>query len=266
MWFNFALSALLITYFVVKMANTLRRQEQVIASRREDDLRDEQILAVATLAAGTAHELGTPMATINMLVDELVAQYPNDDELSDDLLLLQQQIAHCRGILQKLVDTARQHSSATTTRIDAKQYLLQVIEHWQVMRPDAHYRLELPKQDAPLLEVDSTLEQAISNLLNNAADASPSHVIITASWSSTQLCVSVRDHGSGIALDIAEQLGKPFVTAKGKGLGLGLFLSHATIARYGGSIELFNHPEGGTLAELSIPLPCRWRPAPKAAP
>ena len=75
MWFTFAISTVLITYFVVKMANALRQQEQLLATDREDELRDEQILAVATLAAGTAHELGTPLSTMSVLLDELETEH-----------------------------------------------------------------------------------------------------------------------------------------------------------------------------------------------
>lgn len=255
MWFTFAISTMLITYFVVKMASALRQQETKLAANREDELRDEQILAVATLAAGTAHELGTPLATMTLLLDELEQDYQQQPALGSDLALLKQQLESCKKILKGLVSTADAHSHGNKTAVAIGPYLQQLLSHWQVLRPQCHFHLSIaPQCQQRTLLVEPTLEQAISNLLNNAADASDQAIEVTANCQANDLVISIRDHGAGIAMEIAEQIGKPFVSTKGKGLGLGLFLSHATINRYGGSIELFNHPEGGTLAELRLPL------------
>lgn len=255
MWMTFVLSTCLITYFVVKMATALRRQEQRLVANREDALRDEQILAVATLAAGTAHELGTPLSTMMVILDDLAQdneqQHP---DLHADLLLLKGQVESCKHILQGLVSTAEAHSHGQKTSVLITDYLPQILTRWHLLRPNVDYQLSL---DASLvdahLDVDTTLEQAIDNLLNNAADASV-HIDIDAQRREHQAVISIRDQGPGIALDVAEDLGKPFVTNKGKGLGLGLFLTHATIDRYGGQIALFSHPQGGTVAELTLPI------------
>tara|TARA_R110001599_G_scaffold351822_1_gene584831 strand:- start:167369 stop:168352 length:984 start_codon:yes stop_codon:yes gene_type:complete len=74
MWFNFLFSAGLITYFVVRMAVILRQRDAREVAQREDRLRDDQIMAVASLAAGTAHELATPMTTMTVLVDEMLQE------------------------------------------------------------------------------------------------------------------------------------------------------------------------------------------------
>ncbi len=255
MWVNFTLSAGLITYFVVKMASALRQQESALAIKHEDELRDEQILAVATLAAGTAHELGTPLATMSILLEEMEQEYRQPPPLNDDIQLLKQQLSNCKQILQGLVSTAESHSHGQRQQVAADLYLKKLLEHWQVTRPDSSYKLHIQQTGAaPLLNVDSTLNQAVCNLLNNAADACHRDIEIALQWQDRQLRITIRDHGPGIALETAEQLGKPFISTKGKGLGLGLFLSHATVNRYGGSIELNNHPEGGCQAQLQLPL------------
>lgn len=95
MWLNFFISAGLITFFVVRMARDLRAQEQQLNRKREDELRDEQLMAVATLAAGTAHELGTPLSTMKLLVSELRAEHIHNKPLQTDLQLLSQQLEQC---------------------------------------------------------------------------------------------------------------------------------------------------------------------------
>ncbi len=264
MWLTFALSTALITYFVVKMANALRQQQQLQASYREDDLRDEQILAVATLAAGTAHELGTPLSTMLVLLDELIETTSDNNvdkaQLREDYQLLKKQVESCKQILKELVNTAEIRSHQERRPAYISDYFDTLLEHWQVMRPEVRLKVELsPQLQQQQLLVEPTLEQAIGNLLNNAADANReqggSHPVELKLYrQEAQLFIEIRDFGRGIPMEVAEHLGKPFVSTKGKGLGLGLFLSHATIDRYGGKITLHNHPEGGTVAELQLPL------------
>jgi two-component system sensor histidine kinase RegB len=102
MWFNFLFSAGLITYFVVRMAATLRLQEAQAVAQREDRLRNDQIMAVAGLAAGTAHELGTPLSTMTVLVDEMLQDESLGEQARGDCQLLRSQIGLCRNTLSEL--------------------------------------------------------------------------------------------------------------------------------------------------------------------
>lgn len=258
MWCNFALSAVLITFVVVRMASTLRDQQRELNARREDALHSEQLLAVATLAAGTAHELGTPLGTMTLLIDEiqngLDARHSSATQLRTDIATLRQQTQICRATLKKLIDTAETHRQQQHTDQQADMFLGELLERWQVVRPDARFHLQIAAGPVPAIRVDETLRQAIMHLLDNGADTQSGPLELQLDWDEHHLELHIRDHGPGIPLDIAEQLGKPFVTNKGNGLGLGLFLSHATIERCGGDIRLYNHPAGGSEAILRLPL------------
>lgn len=252
MWFNFALSAMLITYVVARMANALRDQQVELNQRREQALHDEQLLAVATLAAGTAHELGTPLTTMKILLDDMPA---NEPDLRADIDLLKQQVQTCHATLKNLVATAESHQRGRFPLQAVDRFVRDALERWQIVRPNARYRLDVQSgTPAPALRPDETLQQALINLLNNGADASDEPLELTLRWDDAAMTLHIRDRGAGVPLEIAGQLGKPFVTSKGKGLGLGLFLSHATIERCGGDIRMFNHDEGGTEVVLRLPL------------
>lgn len=253
MLLSFALAAALITFFVARMAAELRRQERNQAQRREADMRDQRLLAVATQAAGAAHELGTPLATMSVLIKELRREH-TDPLLQEDLALLQEQVRLCKDTLQQLVRAAEADRRQGAEAQSAVLWVEAALNRWHLMRPEANYRYQrLGEGPTPRLAVTPDLTQALLNLLNNAADACPENLDIRLDWGAKEICISIRDHGPGVPLSIAEQIGKPFFTTKGKGFGLGLFLSQASVTRAGGSVKLYNHEDGGTLTELRLP-------------
>ncbi|MCW4151935.1 ATP-binding protein [Halomonas sp. 18H] len=254
MWLNFALSAGLVTFFIYKMAHALRHREQSLSRTRESALRNEQVLAVATQAAGTAHELGTPLSTMAVLLSEMREDARDDPVLTRDIEMLREQVDTCKSRLRHLVENADRRRMSKPEPRDAREWLDTVIQRWLVLRPDVDYHLTISeRRGQPCIAVDTTLEQALTNLLNNAADANPADITIKMDWSMDEVVIDIRDHGPGVTLDIADQLGETFVSTKSKGLGIGLFLTHATINRFGGGVSLYNHPEGGTLTEVSLP-------------
>lgn len=255
MWLNFALSAGLITLFVVHMAEALRKHAERLAERREQSMRDAQLLGIASVAAGAAHELSTPLSTMSVLLKDLRADH-NDPELQEDLELLQEQVRQCKTSLQQMVRSAEFNRSQPHSLQSADVWLKGLLERWQLMRPEVSCRLTpLPDSPVPRIKDSPELGQSILNLLNNAADACPDNIHIALEWNAQRLRLCIRDQGPGVPLHIAEQLGTPFVTTKGKkGFGLGLFLSQAAVERTGGSVKLFNQDGGGTLTEVILPV------------
>ncbi|MGB1289528.1 MAG: ATP-binding protein [Porticoccaceae bacterium] len=251
MWANFAISAAIISYFVSQIARELELQQQKIAEHREQQLENEQLLAIGTLAAGTAHELGTPLNTMRLLVDEM-QQAENGNK---DIALLSQQIDQCKITLKQLQSTANESSSNQYSTQSLQGYFDQLIERWQLMRPELNAKVNYDKSEypAPDIRFHPTIAQSILNLLNNAADASPTGVEVSISWSDVEVILCIKDFGEGYQPTTSSDL-KPFSTNKADGLGLGLFLSQNTVTRFGGSISLDKLPEGGTLTKLCLPI------------
>lgn len=253
MWFNFLFSVGLITYFVVRMASTLRKQEEIAGTQREDRLRNDQIMAVASLAAGTAHELGTPLSTMAVLVDEMLSDPSLSEQAQDDCRVLQDQIAHCKDTMGELSRTAELGSVEQTQREAIGIFTQRVLERWAVRRPGVQYTFDC-EENSPELDLDITLAQAVENLLNNAADAGSEKVALNIEWNALEVNITIRDWGHGLAPEVIANLGKPVIHANRSGLGIGLMLSQATVERYGGRVELRNCKDGGVLATLSLPL------------
>jgi two-component system sensor histidine kinase RegB len=255
---NFGLSALLITWFVSRMAHALHVRDADLAAMRESCLRDEQLLGIATLAAGTAHELATPLASIAIIAEDMQSETANHPGFATETALLVEQVSRCKTILQNLARAAEQQQSGALHDASVHDYLSQVLSHWQLLCPAVPVKINSAQAHGEI-QVDATLEQALINLLNNAAEASPAG--IEASWSTLssgnhggEVCMNIRDYGSGISLD-ADKLGKPFVSTRGQGRGLGLFIANAAIERLRGKVTLQEHPQGGTVT--TVILPCK---------
>jgi two-component system sensor histidine kinase RegB len=277
MWLGFLLSAGLIAWFAVRMADTLRERDRLAAAIREQKLKHERVLALGTLAAGAAHELGTPLATMAVLVRDM---QPGAAVAEERLRTLRGQIDRCKEILSSLSAAAGQVRAESGARLALDVYLNEIVDKWLSMRPGLNAQRSFSGvQPAPCIVTEQTLSQAIVNILNNAADASPQSVGVDGRWSETELVLEIADRGAGLAPEIEKRAGQPFfadgtearaagqgwpecgLTTKSEGLGLGLFLAYTTLQRLGGSVRLLSREGGGVLCRLTLPLaPLRVSP------
>jgi two-component system sensor histidine kinase RegB len=254
MWLGFMLSAGLIAHFAVRMAATLRERDQLAAQMRERALRDHQVLALGTLAAGAAHELSTPLSTVAVLASELERA---PDGPPERWRLLRAQLMRCREILTSLSAATGQARAEGGRSETVDRYLQELVQRWQTGKSGIVVQCALAgTSPAPRIVVDQTLSHAILNMLNNAADASPEHVEIDAHWTASLLSMEIRDRGTGMPDTVRERAGEPFFTTKapGAGMGLGLFLARNTLERLGGSVALLDRPGGGTVCRVELPL------------
>jgi len=263
MWLNFVVSTLVVAFFLTRMAAALKARDQELAAAREAALKNEQILALGTLAAGAAHKLGTPLSTMAVVLRETELAHGDDAELTEDLRLLRQQVDECKKILSQTLASAGQARDDDSRQLPLDAYLERLLEEWQLIRPQVHIAAHLDgERPAPRIATDRTLEQALLNLLDNAADASPERLELHARWDASDLCIDILDHGPGIDAAVAARIGTPFFSTKdganggavSGGLGIGFFLSNATLERFGGRVELAPHPNGGTRTRVSLPL------------
>ena len=255
MWLIFVASAVLIAWFVARMAAAIRSRDRELAAAREEALRNERVIALGSLAAGAAHELGTPLATMAILAGELSRNGRLDAAAQEDLALLREQVEHCKGIITGLAARAGQ-SRAEGGRAEAlDRWLEQVIARWRQLRPHAEAKVSLHgTAPAPRVVGEATLEQALLNLFNNAADADDGHIEVDADWDAERLRLEVRDRGPGFDEAVLLAAGRAFVTTRAEGTGIGLFLAHAAVERLGGRIVLANREGGGAVTRVELPL------------
>jgi len=252
---NFVITALLLGFFINRLARAVQLQQLEVQRVRERALRDEGILAIATQAAGAAHELNTPLSTMRTLLPELRREHAGNAPLAEDLELLEGQVDRCRTILREMVAFGKAQLSQEPERLSVAQFIHGCLERFQLLRPEAELTVELDEVTAStVLRTPPGLRHALHNLLNNAADASIScdsravalHVSRAGGW----LQLSVRDDGPGYAA--SGELALLGQSQKQSGLGIGLALAEATAERLDGELIARNTGHG---AEMCLRLP-----------
>lgn len=256
MWFNFLASAVLIAFFVTRMSESLRARDRELAAARERSLRDQQLVTLGTFAAGAAHELGTPLSTMAVIVRDMERERSADPRFIGDLSILREQVETCKKILTDLVDRAGRARAESARLVGLSELIDEAANRWRLMRPESRLTTHLVGSGhVPSIVVEETMVQALVSLLNNAADASPDRVELHCTWSAKEATLEIRDQGSGVSDSARFMAGRePYTEKPGRGLGLGLLLANATVERLGGRIDLGNRKEGGASTRVTLPI------------
>ncbi|WCE92802.1 ATP-binding protein [Acidithiobacillus ferriphilus] len=255
MWFEFVMIAGIISYFVKRMGDSLHERDQAIARAREEKMAMDRVVDLGALAAGVAHELGTPLATMTVITKDLQQDYKETHDLSEGLGILYDQLQRCKRILSTMSASTGQLQASSGCQVHLEEYLSEVVSKWGATRPGINVTLH---SDGPggaaKIVAEHTLTQALTNIFNNAADESPDHVEVDIHCSDHNIVIDVCDLGHGVSPEIVKNAGQPVFSKKEGGLGLGLFLATTVITRLGGSVSLFNRQGGGSCTRVILPL------------
>ncbi|ORU91763.1 MAG: histidine kinase [Cycloclasticus sp. symbiont of Poecilosclerida sp. N] len=257
MWIGFVLATILMAHFVAGMAEALRTRNDALLRMKERIFRDERLVSLATLATGAAHELGTPLGTMDILAHEmkLEIEESGSSALGDKLSVIQGQIKRCKKVLLSITRTVNteQYGSGQLVRVD--EYIESVIAQWRISNVNANFNQAInAKSPPPSIISNVALTRALVNILDNAAQASPDCINLTVAWSDKRLELVVEDIGSGMDDSQLQKLGQQLVASTKEGLGMGVYLTKATIEQLGGSIHWVNKDTQGVRVSISVPL------------
>ncbi len=257
MWFGFLVSALLVTWFITYLAQELNARDKAINEARQRELRDQQMVTLGTLAAGTAHELSTPLATLAIVAGELTDGYApeSNQELFENQQILRNQIVRCKDILSVLSESAGEVRADEGYLIPADDFIDQTIQHWQNLREGLSFELNKDRlTDEAQILYDKTISQSVINLLNNAAEVSQEPILINIISEQENLVIEIIDNGPGMSDEQIQMAGETSFSDKPHGMGIGLFLAISTLRRSGGSVQFERLPESGTCTRINMPL------------
>jgi two-component system, sensor histidine kinase RegB len=254
------LDAILLVVFVTRINRNLRDRDAHLAALRQNAAEQDHIVRIALLASGAAHELGTPLSSLSVILSDWrrMPALISDPELSEDLAEMEKSLQRCKSIVTGILVSAGEARGEGSSPTTMTAFVTALVEEWRSTRSATrlHFRNAFGA-DLPIVS-DLALEQAIFNVLDNAFEVSRDWVelaIERIDGDAGRLVLSVSDRGPGFAPDMLAQLGKPYQSSKGSpGSGLGLFLVVNVVRKLGGVVTARNRPEGGATVSLELPL------------
>lgn len=216
-------------------------------------LHQEKMAAFGLLAAGIAHEVGNPLASISALV-QILQRRSLDAAVQEKLALVSGELQRIQTTLRELVNFSRPASTvrARVSIAEALEEALNIAKYYKRSRPIA---TEIAAELPPVLGVRDQLVQVFLNLILNAIDATAEggNISVNASATDGELEIEVRDTGAGIPVDQHPRVFEPYFTTKKHGTGLGLFVTKKLVQEHGGAIEFTSRPDAGTSFTIRLP-------------
>lgn len=258
----FLLNVGLLSVFIVRINRNLRQRDAELADAQQRAAEEVHILRMGLLASGAAHELGTPLATLSVILGDWahMAPFAAEPELREEIEEMQRQILRCKAIVTGILMSAGEMRGEAPRLTTLQAFIDELADGWRLAHPQAELAVRCENLPGAPIISDSALQQVIGNLLDNAAEAAPGTplTLVAACLDGATLRLSVLDEGPGFDEERLKHFGEPYQSSKGQpGRGLGLFLSVNVARTLGGRLQARNrhdHGEGGG-AEVTLTLP-----------
>jgi two-component system sensor histidine kinase RegB len=259
-WVAIVLGAAFVAIYASRVAREARKLADALAATELVIAREQLLSQLDGLAAAAAHELGTPLATVTLIVKELQKQLVPGHPFEEDLKLLSQETNRCRTILGKLASLGRESAN-----ILDEMTLSVLIEEVASPQRDFGVKISIALDGdgtEPSCQRNPGISYGLGNLIENAVDFAASEVRVKANWNAARVTIIIEDDGQGFAPDIVGRVGEPYVTTKtdrrakteeGSGLGLGLFIAKTLLERSGATVSIENRdlPATGAIVTVS---------------
>jgi len=254
----FVLIATLLVVFIIRIGRIIRARDARLAALRQRAAEEEHIVRMGLLASGAAHELGTPLSTLAVILGDWqhLPHFTSDPELLQDVTEMQAQVLRCKSIVSGILASAGEARGESPRGTTVRAFLDDLVDEWERSRQVRGFVYDNRIGEDSAIVSDAGLQQMLWNVLDNALEASRSRVTLQAARDGETLLLQVRDDGPGFSPDMLERLGKPYQSSKdAPGRGLGLFLAVNVARTLGGTIDARNEADGGATVTIALPLP-----------
>jgi two-component system sensor histidine kinase RegB len=257
MFVCFLLSAVLLVLFIARINRNLRARDAHVARLRQQAAEEDHIVRMGLLASGAAHELGTPLATLSVILNDWqhMPKLKRAPELQHEIGEMQAQVERCKSIVSSILLSSGEVRGEGALRTTVKTFMDGLVTEWRAARSPRRFDYINAFGDDESVVSDTVLKQAIFNLFDNALEASPDRVMVEVGRANDDLVITVQDDGPGFSAEMLAALGKPYLSSKGRpGGGLGLFLVVNVVRKLGGVVSARNGAVNGAIVTLTLPL------------
>ena len=253
----FLIAAGLLVLFIQRISRNLRVRDGHLADLRQRAVEEDHIVRMGLLASGAAHELGTPLSTLSVILNDWrrMPVFKAQPDLIQEIGEMQGQLDRCKTIVSRILMSSGETRGENPGRTTVRRFVDELVAQWQTHH--APTQLDYVNAFAPDAAIvsDPALKQVICNIFDNALEASPLRVGVTVERREDALWIVVEDEGPGFTPDILATLGKPYRSTKGRpGGGLGLFLVSNVMRKLGGTLSARNADHGGACVTVTLPL------------
>jgi len=258
-WVSFAMVTLLLVMFIGRISRNLRARDTYLTQLNQRAAEEDGIVRMGLFASGAAHELGTPLSSLAVLLSDWQRNpvLADDAELRQELAEAQSEVRRCKEIVSNILQSAGSARGEAMEAILIAQFVEQIAAEWRGNNSTAQLQVEPIGAGGARVASEPALRQALWSLLDNAAHVSPQDIVLRSEVQGSRLILSVLDRGPGFADEQLTVIGTLGQSSKGSGRGVGLFLASNVVRRLGGALEASNRPEGGASVRLVLPLASR---------
>ncbi len=252
-WVALMVGIIFTSLYAWRAAKEARRMTEALAATEAVLAHEQKLAALGGLAAAAAHELGTPLATIQLTAKEMARELDVSTPLGEDAQLLVSQTQRCRDILQQLAVRGDEgdiiHDTLTVEGLlsEAAEPFLGLGSEIDI-NVSGQFKMRNVGRQAELL-------YGLRNFIENAVGFANSRVTINGVWDEDSLKIDICDDGPGFESTVLARLGEPYVSGRSEdekagGLGLGFFIAKTLIERTGGDVKFGNKKKSGARVSL----------------
>jgi two-component system sensor histidine kinase RegB len=256
-WICSVLIAVLLVFFVARINTNLKERDVRLADLRQQAAEEDHIVRMGLLASGAAHELGTPLSSLAVILGDWrrMPELARDPQLSEEIDEMQAAVQRCKTIVTGILLSSGEARGEAPAVMTAGAFLEEIVQEWRNTHPQVLLSYRIEQIEAMRIVADPVIRQVITNVLDNAGEASGDLIALTADRTEDMLRIAVEDDGPGFTPEMLANFGKPYRSSKGRlGSGLGLFLVVNVMRKLGGAVIPANAPRGGATVMLSFPL------------
>ena len=254
--YNFGLIAsiiitvIFIAIYAYLFASSSRKISNALSISKLQILNQKKITEVGSLSAATAHELGTPLNTIFLILNDLLKEkkLTEDKNIVKDIILLKSQAERCKEILQRLSKNPLKIKDKFLNKVKITDLIKINFEKFNKDKI-----LDIKKEvvnDEPEIIYRDEIMYALGNIIQNAIFHSSKTVKVNINYSESNVKIIITDDGTGFSKDIIDKLGEPYISKNTEGMGLGIFISKNLIENMGGKLTFYNSKDENAVVEI----------------
>jgi len=246
------ITVIFIAIYAYLFASSSRKISNALSASKLQILNQKKITEVGSLSAAAAHELGTPLNTIFLIINDLLKEKKliEDKNIAKDIVLLKSQAERCKEILQRFSKNPLKLKDKFLDKVKITDLIKINFDKF-----NKNKRLNIKNimnTDEPEIIFKDEIMYALGNIIQNAIFHSKEIITAELNYNKTNLKIVISDDGKGFAKDIIDRLGEPYISKHSQGMGLGIFIAKNLIENMGGEINFYNSKKDNAVVEITL--------------